>query len=166
MDLIQESTGTVHCYKAQCRTRYTASLETLAYSSDRVLCCTSCNASVPQCSTCLQTPVCENQEQRAFSEYGRRHSSNFLCDVVPVKRLTWGCYILALLTVLQFHRSWSSGTRWSTVPSLHSLSLGVYPQSRIPLRYTTEEESQLCFAMSKIIFVPFSVQILVMEWLA
>lgn len=62
MDLIQESTGTVHCYKAQCQTRCTASLEMLAYPSDRVLCYMSCNASVPLCSTYPQTPVCENIE--------------------------------------------------------------------------------------------------------
>lgn len=54
--------------------------------------------------------------------------------------LTWGCYIPSLLTELQFHRSWSSETTYSTVPSLHSLSLGVYPQSHTLLRYTTEGE--------------------------
>lgn len=54
--------------------------------------------------------------------------------------LTWGCYIPSLLTELQFHRSWSSETTYSTVPSLHSPSLGVYPQSHTLLRYTTEGE--------------------------
>lgn len=34
----------------------------LAYPSDRVLCYTSCNASVPLCSTYPQTPACENKE--------------------------------------------------------------------------------------------------------
>lgn len=77
VDLIQESTGTAHCYKAQCQTRCTASLETLASASDRVLCCTSCNVSAPRCSTYLQTLACENQEQRAFMKYSIRDS--FLC---------------------------------------------------------------------------------------
>lgn len=55
--------------------------------------------------------------------------------------LTWGCYIPSLLTELQFHRSWSSETRYSTVPSLRSPSLAVYPQSHTLLRYTTTGEN-------------------------
>ena len=55
--------------------------------------------------------------------------------------LTWGCYIPSLLTELQFHRSWSSETRYSTVPSLRSPSLAVYPQSHTLLRYTTAGEN-------------------------
>lgn len=62
VDLKRESTGTVHCYKARCRTRCTASLEMLVCSSHRVLCYTSCNASAPLCSTYPQTPACANRE--------------------------------------------------------------------------------------------------------
>lgn len=51
--------------------------------------------------------------------------------------LTLGCYIPAQLSGHLCHRSWSSKTRCSTVPSLHSPSLAAYPQWRTLLRCTT-----------------------------
>lgn len=130
----QESTGRSHCDKAQCRTRCTASPEMWACPSGRVWCCMSDNASFPRCSTCLQTLVCGKQvfHNRACNKF-----NSICCQEVT---LTWGCYILSLLTELQSHRSWNSETTYSTDPNLHSLSLGVYPQSHTLLRYTTERE--------------------------
>lgn len=63
-----------------------------------------------------------------------------MCFWVHFTSRTWGCYIPSLRTELQSRRSWSSRTTYSTVPSLHSPSLGVYPQSHTLLRYTTGGE--------------------------
>lgn len=143
----QGSTCTARCCRPQCRTHCTASLERSVYSSGRVLCYRCDSASFLRCSTCLQILVYGKTAAHSFvSGYNLRRKQQkidkeFGCAKNLELVLTWGRYIPSPLTEHLFHRSWSSETRYSTVPSLHSRSLGVYPRSHTLPRCTTEGEN-------------------------